>query len=249
MLPDLVAKFGRMPDSSRLRLGFSCLAPLAAALLGCASAAPRLPPGEPPTPGSVSREEPGGDAADPHEAALLRQLQEPWGGRRDKDNQLVVPVPDRRIDQRVRFWALDHFVGFRYGADYHVVNVVFIHDLPEGTRNDSLTCLRKIEKWGRPQLKAFEVKLGEFQTVEQEWRDHEILVKTVDGHVDFGFKRRHFSAAYAAYPAYPNACIVFGMAVPWDDHEQLAKKVRDRWVAEAVPLLRPLTETRPYRKE
>src|SRR6202008_639942 len=122
----------------------------------------------------------------------------------------------------VRYWALDHFLGFRYGADYHVVNVVFIHDLPEGTPNNSLTCMRKIEKWGRPQLKAFEVKLSEPHTVEQKWRDKPVLVTSVDGYVDFGLKRRQFSAAYAAYPAYPNACLVFGMAVPWDGQEALA---------------------------
>jgi len=29
---------------------------------------------------------------------------------------------------------------------------------------------------------------------------------------------------------------------------RIAKKVRDRWIREAVPLIRPMTPTRPFRK-
>ena len=42
--------------------------------------------------------------------------------------------------------------------------------------------------------------------------------------------------------------MVFGVGVPWRDHEELAKKVRDRWIKEAVPLIRPMTPMRPFRK-
>jgi hypothetical protein len=220
---------------------------LAVAAGGCAST-PRQPPGEPPSPASVTRESPGGDAHDPELVALERQLSQPWGARKDKDNQLVVPMPDQRNYKRVRFWAVDHFVGFRYGEDYYVVNDVFVQDVPEGERVNSRTCMRRIEKWGRPQLKSFEVKLTPARVGERTWRGQDILVTVVDGHVDFGLKRRQFSAAYAAYAVYPHACLVFGMAVPWGEHADLARRVRDRWVEEGVSRLEPLTETRPYRK-
>jgi hypothetical protein len=92
------------------------------------------------------------------------------------------------------------------------------------------------------------VKLEESHVKQGRWRDQNIFVKTVDGYLDLGFKRRKFSAAYATYAAYPDACMVFGFAVPWGEHEGLAKQVRDRWVAEGVAMIEPLTELRPYRK-
>ena len=80
------------------------------------------------------------------------------------------------------------------------------------------------------------------------WQGKSILVESVDGYVDFGLERRKFSAAYAAYPAYPDACLIFGMAVPWREHEDLARQVRDRWVKEGVPQIRTMTPTRPVRQ-
>jgi hypothetical protein len=217
------------------------------ALGGCATT-PRQPPGKPPSPASITEDEPGGDAHDPEAAALQRQLDIPWGWRTDKDNQLRVPLVDYQHFKRVRYLVFDHFVGFRYGKDYLVMNAAFVHDVPDGEKNDTTSCMRRAEKWAWPQLKSFQVQLERPSTVEQAWHGESVLVKTVEGYVDFGLKRRRFSGAYAAYPAYPKACLVFGVAVPWGDHGDLARKVRDRWVAEAVPKLQPLTKTRPYRK-
>lgn len=245
-----VGALKRMDSRNRLPRGSFSLGGLLLCCLffsGCASA-PKQPPGEPPTPETVNRENPGGDAHDPQLVALRRQLESPWGARRDKDNQLIVPLPDYKNYKRVRFWAIEHFVGFRYGKDYYVMNAAFVQDVPDGVEANSKNCLRRMEKWGRPQIKSFDIKLGPAETVGQKWRGEDISVKVLDGHLDFGFKRRRFSAAYAAYPAYQHACLVFGMVVPWDEHEELAKQVRDRWVAEGVPRLVPLTETRPFRK-
>jgi hypothetical protein len=219
-----------------------------ALLLGCASAGTQ-PPGAPPSPKSISKETPGGDAHDPHQAALLRQLEMPFGFGMDKDHQLRVPMPDPRNQKRVRYWAIEHFTGFRYGSDYHVMNVVLVQDVPDGSKEDTHSCLQRVDKWAFPQLKSYEVKLGAPTLTEVEWEGKPITVKSVDGQFAFGLEQREFSAAYAAYPAYPDACLVFGIAVPWRDQEELAKKVRDRWVHEAVSRLKPLTPTRPYRKE
>jgi hypothetical protein len=228
--------------ASRLALGFVVVS------FGCAST-PRQPPGKPPTPASITREDPGGDAHDPEEAALRRQLELPWGWRTDKDRQLIVPLVDHGNYKRVRYWIFDHFVGFRYGKEYLVMNAAFVQDVPEGEPIDGPSCMRRAEKWSRPQLKSFQVKLGAPSVVQQEWRGQPILVKTMDGYVDFGLKRRRFSGAFAAYPAYPRACLVFGVAVPWGEHGDLAKQVRDRWVAEGVHRIKPLTKDRPHRKE
>lgn len=221
---------------------------LGLALAACATTQTQ-PPGAPPSPSSVTLEEPGGDAADPQEAALKRQLELPWGWATDKDEQLRVPMVDQNNMKRVRYWVLDHFTGFRYGSDFYVMNVVLIQDVPKGEEMDSRTCLQRAEKWGHPQLRSWEVKFSDIQTSTTHWRNLPIVVKSVDGYVDIGFERRKFSAAYAAYPAYPDACLVFAMGVPWEKHEDLAKAVRDRWVKEGVPRMVPLTPTRPFRKE
>jgi hypothetical protein len=228
-----------------LRVSFVGVSALAVA---CAST-PTQSPGSPPSPKTVTMEQPGGDAHDPHEAALLRQIHEPWGFQEDKDGQVRIPLVDWKNYERVRYWAIDHFVGFKYGKDYHVLNSVFILDVPAGTPEDSESCLKRAEKWGHPQIESFEIKLASQHVTEGRWNGMPIYVMSTDGYLDFGLERRHFSAAYAAYPAYSDACLVFGFAVPWREHEDLAKQVRDRWVKEGVPRVQLLTKTRPYRKD
>jgi len=226
----------------------SLIVPIAAlSAFGCTTTA-RQPPGAPPTPASITHDNPGGDASDPHEAALERQLNLRWGFQEDKDGQLRVPLVDWKNYDRVRYWVFDHFVGFKYGTDYHVLNAVVLLDVPDGTPMDPHGCMQRLEKWAFPQFKNFDVKVDETQYSEVRWRDHDITVKSMDGYVDFGLERRRFSAAYAAYDAYSDACLGFGVAVPWRDQKELAQKVRDRWVHEGVALLNPLTPKRPYRQ-
>ncbi|HMJ12398.1 MAG TPA: hypothetical protein VK524_13330 [Polyangiaceae bacterium] len=213
---------------------------------GCGSSPVRQPAGAPPTPASISVAEPGGDASDTHEAALLRQLMEPWGARNDKDDQVHVPTPDWENWKRVRFWGIEHFAGFRYGAEHHVVSILLVQDAEPG--DDSRDCLRRFELDARKRLSAYDVKLGRASERETLWRNIPISVRSVDGSLALGFSRREFSAAWAAYPAYPNACLVYAMAVPWDTRAELARRVRDRWAAEGFQRLHTLTSTRPYRR-
>src|SRR5712675_1924385 len=99
---------------SRLEGLVACFG-LAAVATGCSSTV-HAPPGAPPTPKSVTHDHPGGDAADPNEAALQRQLDERWGYQEDKDGQLRIPLVDWKNWERVRYWVFDHFVGFKYGT-------------------------------------------------------------------------------------------------------------------------------------
>jgi hypothetical protein len=202
----------------------------------------------PPSPESVSSKEPGGDSDDKQEAALLRQLEEPWSARSDKDDQIMLPLADRPNWKRVRFWGVEHFVGFRYGDDHHVLSVGFVHELPPDTPVNSEMCMRRFEQWGRPQTKPYDVKFGPFEVHHQRWRDQRLEIHAVDGQAAAGFTTARFSAAWAAYPAYPNACFVYAVAVPWRDHPELARAVRDRWVKEGFVHLEPKTSDRPVRK-
>lgn len=218
------------------------------AVIGCGATAPQRAPGQPPTPATISKAEPGGDAHDPHEAALKRQLEQPWGQRPDKDDQLLFPMPDEEHWKRIRFWGVDHFVGFRYGKSAHVVIAGLVQDVEPGERLDSERCLRRFDKWARPQLRAYNVKLGPVLHRSGTWRDQPIVIQTVDGQVDWAFSRKRFTAAWAAYPAYPTACLIYAVGAQWGEHPELAKQVIERWIREGFAQIMPLTQDRPYRK-
>lgn len=224
-----------------------CLAVLG--LAGCGSSAQATqPPGVPPRPSTVTVAEPGGDAHDPHSAALARQLSEPWGERNDKDNQLLVPLPDTPKWKRVRYFGIEHFLGFRYGDDHHVIALAFVQELEPGTVADSKTCIRRFESWARARAKPFEPKLSEVGERDSKWRDRPLSIRFVDGYADVGLSRHEFSAAWAAYPAYPDACLIYAIAVPWREHGEVAKKVRDRFLTEAFERVNPLTPNKAMRK-
>ncbi len=229
-----------------MRLSILCLTSVMAA---CGSSPQTQPPGALPTPTSVTLASPGGDAHDPHWGALTRQLQEPWGRRNDKDDQLHAPLPDWEKWKRVRYWGLDHFTGFRYGDDHHAIAIAFVLDMPENSRITSGICVRRFEAWARPQVKGYDVQLEPFAEHQGTWRDQAITIRTVDGYVDTAFSRRHFSAAWAGYAVYSGACLVYAVAVPWRTQAALAKQLRDRWVREGFDKIHPLTEEAPTRKD
>jgi len=204
---------------------------------------------QPPSPQSITVKQPGGDAPDREGAALFRQLDEAWGQRGDKDDQLLLPLPDAEHWKRVRYWGVEHFVGFRYGSDHHVLAIGFVQELPPGTPINTDTCMRHFEAWGRPQTKPFDVKFGPFAVYHQRWREQRLDVHAVDGRFSAGFSTTSFSAAWAAYPAYTDGCLIYAVAVPWRDHPELAKQVRDRFVSEGFTKLDARTTEHAVRKE
>ena len=227
--------------------GFGLL--VAFVLGGCGSgAAPSTKPaGAPPTPTTVTLQHPGGDAADPHVAALERLLKEPWGQRGDKDNQLLVALPDAANWKRVRYWGVEHFLGFRYGKEHHALVVIFVQNVEE-QQPSSEDCLRHFDAWGRPLIKPFDVDFDPFHPHHSKFRAKSLVTLDVDGKLSLGFSRPEFSAAWAAYPLYPKTCLISAVAVPWRTNHDLAQKVRDRFVSEGFAQLQPLTEEPPHRK-
>jgi hypothetical protein len=230
-----------------LRRGFWLLSALA--LGGCSSGAtaPAKPPGVPPTPATVTVQQPGGDAADPQAAALQRLLAEPRGQRGDKDQQLNVALPDPDNWKRVRYRGVDNFLGFRYGKEHYGMVVVFVQESEE-EQPSSEECLRRFENWGRPLARPFDVEFQPFHPSYQRFRERPVIALSVDGELSFAFSRPKFSAAWAAYSIYPHACLISAVAVPWRENSELAQKVRDRFVAEGFRQLQPLTDVRPTRK-
>ena len=202
----------------------------------------------PPAKASVTVKEPGGDAPDPHFAALERLANAPWGVRNDRDGQVNVPLPDSDNWKRVRYFGVEHFVGFRYGDDHHALVIAFTRPLPAGTPMKSDTCMRSFEAWGLPQTHPFDVKFSPFETSLGKWQGKILESRTVDGRVNLGFTSSEFSGAWAAYPAYADGCLVVAVAVPWREHKDLAQKLRDRWVSEGFPLTVVASDARPERK-
>ena len=80
------------------------------------------------TPESVTRHDPGGDALNPHEAALERLGAERIGRKNDKFGTLLVALRDARNWSRVRFFGHPTRAAFRYGDDHHAVVVIDYRD-------------------------------------------------------------------------------------------------------------------------
>jgi hypothetical protein len=235
---------------------FGCGASASSGALGLSSNTPNSAVGTVQHPTSTGASAGGLDLApnepngphDEHWRSLQRLLSEPWRRKADRDEQLLVPLSDAGHWKRVRFWLIDHFTGFRYGDDMSAVNVVLVQDVEPGVTPTAELCMKRAERWARPQMRSFDVRMGPIHSRKAEWHHDEIPVRTADAVVDYGFGPMQFSAAWAAYPAYTDACLVFAFAVPWGEHRELAQQVRERWIDEGVRRIKPLTQERPYRK-
>ncbi|MGE5783671.1 MAG: hypothetical protein ACM3ZE_03740 [Myxococcales bacterium] len=200
-----------------------------------------------PTPGTINLSRPGGDAPDPHAAAMVRLLEEPFGELKDKDNQVVLSYPDSSNWKRVRYRLFEHLVGFRYGDHFDSTVVVLAYDTRAGRTAESRSCIRQAETMVRPRLRAFSVAIGPITETEIEWQGKRVVVHSVDGAFPWGFKRIEFTAAWAAYPAYEHACLIHGIGVRHEERVDLAHAVRDRWILDVAPNLETRTSTKPYR--
>jgi len=217
---------------------------------GCATKPPALPPGLPPTPASITRANPGGDAADPEEAALARLAAESWGFRRDRFNTLRIPLTDWKHWQRVRLWNHPTRTAFRYGDDHYAVIGVWYTPI-EGD-NDPDTCIAKFLSENTPVAEAYGARVGKVKVVHTEQDvDGEMrpmTIRVIDGSVESLFESNDYVGALAAYQSWPGTCLLHGFAVVATEHHELAVKIRDRWVAEgAVRLLweKRITEAPP----
>jgi hypothetical protein len=202
-----------------------------------------------PSPDSVEQDEPGGDAPDPHAAALARLLTQGFGWASDKDDQVRIQLPDPGTWKRVRYRGFEHLTGFRYGEDHHAISVVIVHDTRQGRAPTSESCMRYAETLARPRAHALSVETQPIVETQFLWRGKPLLVHSVDGEFPFGFRRISFAAAWVAYPAYESACLYQAFGVKYEGHPELARKLRDRWVMQAATQVDVRTTTKPYRHE
>jgi hypothetical protein len=220
------------------------LAVLGLLALSACSVAQRQPPGVPPSPASITKDEPGGDADNPEVAALDRLLTQSWGQRADKRGAVMLGLPDSANWRRVTFWLIDTFTGFRYGDDHHAVAALFVRDAPSPGA-DSQACLREFEAWAESQASAFraEVSVGSLDTTH--WRESVIAIRRREGAVAWGLETRRYAAVYASYPFWDGSCATLAYAFPMKEDPDLAIRVRDRFAAQAFPRIIARGRNRP----
>ncbi len=210
---------------------------LSSAVLGCsASVPPPRPQWAPPTPRSVTIQNPGGDALDPEWAALDRLAREPWGARRDRTDTLLVPLVDARHWQRVRLWGYPTRAAFRFGDEHYGVVAVWYQ--PTAGKSDPETCLDSFLAEARPAAELYGTRVLATRRVPMVQRAgaslRPMVVQIVDAAVDGIFSVREYAGALASYPSWPGTCLIEGFVVVADNHKELAARVRDRWVAEGA---------------
>lgn len=225
---------------------------LSSALLGCSASVPPRPVGAPPTPQTVTVQNPGGDAADPEQAALDRLAREPWGVRRDRTNTLLVPLVDAAHWQRVRLWGYPTRAAFRFGDDHH--GVVALWFSPTTGPSDPQSCLDRFLAEARPAAEAYGTRILASRPAHPPPQPSEpfrvglatealpgapssgpMVVQVIDAEVDGIFSSRGYAGALAAYPSFPGTCLIQGFVVVASGHWDLASRIRDRWVAEGAP--------------
>lgn len=216
----------------------------------CASSVPVQPPGKPPTPKSVTRQNPGGDAADPEFAALSRLVKAPWGVRKDRYGTLRVPLVDWKLWQRIKLWGQPTRAAYRFGDEHYAVVVIFYTSI-DGD-NAPETCLNKFVAEKTPIAEGYGARIGETRLLRTEQRidgeERPLVIKVMDGGVDSVVDSNEYAGALAAYQSWPGTCLIQGFGVVATRHRDLAVKIRDRWLAEGAPKLTwepKLTEAPP----
>ncbi|MDB5214385.1 MAG: hypothetical protein JWO86_2312 [Myxococcaceae bacterium] len=130
--------------------------------MGCSSSAvqsatPSKPVAPSPPPRDDGKPAQGGDGGDLHSAALEQLRIAPMGPKTDKQNSIVVPLPDAPNWTRVRFLTVPGLVGFRYGKSHHAIVAGFVTHVDDNTVEGA--CSKSFESWAMPWVEAFEVDL------------------------------------------------------------------------------------------
>ena len=230
---------------------------LAAALAFCAACSTAAPAQAPPPAASkpvVAAPPPkddgkaaqGGAGGDDHSAALEELKVAAIGKKADKQNSVLVPLPDAEHWTRVRFLTVKSLVGFRYGKDHHAIFGGLVTHVDDN--NVQGACTKSFEKWAQPFIDAFDIELGHDAPSAFPWSPfapaHEakkvsiVDVDSVHAKTATILSRESYEAAWAAYPAWGDkSCLVVGIAIPVRDDPSRAREVRDRFVKDVFPAL------------
>jgi hypothetical protein len=223
-------------------LGAGCAtntAPVAPTAAGSSADAPAAS-GEvaKPTPSTVTKEEPGGDSADPELAALTRLAEEPISRRWDKPETLQIRLVDSKVWRRVRAETTPSRAMFRYGDDTYALAVIFYQPAEEG--DDPKSCLKQFMKFADDQASTFDVSYQTSPVYDREQKvagdsKKPMVVQLLEGHVNAPFFQDDYVGGVAAYQSFPKTCLVEAFAALSTHHPDAARRARDRWVNDAAP--------------
>lgn len=193
-----------------------------------------------PTPGSITKEEPGGDAPDPELAALTTLAEGKVSRRWDKPEVLQVHLVDSKLWRRVKASALPSRVMFRYGDETHALAVVMYQ--PSEGPDDVRSCLAKFMHFADDAASTYDITYEVSPVYERQQKleggkTQTMLLQLAEGRVNAPFFQDDYVGGIAAYPSFPGTCLVQAIAFIATDHPEAARRARDRWVNDAAPLL------------
>lgn len=209
----------------------------ALAMLGCSA--------KPPTPVKVvasTQPTPHSGADDrgpksPHGDALGRLLDAPWAARVDRRRTVSLPLPDGAAWTHVKYFGVTTLAGYRYGDEHHVALAVFTFAPPKGGATVD-GCAKRLWDWGDDRAKLYDVEISDPRVEEFEWpagSKTKAKIFVVDGRRRSLLGTKKYAAAYAIYPAWPEACLAVGFAVPEAGATIEARALRERLVRDALP--------------
>jgi len=207
---------------------------------------PKVPPGLPPDPKTISAKEPGGNAYDPQKAALDRLASEDWGWKKDKLDNFHVPLSDWQNWKRVKYWGVPTFVGFRYGDNHRAVAALWARAVQSGDPSTPAACLNRFEEWATPLAQGYSTTISnERDSLVRGKGKDEIVVRTLEATVHSIFGNRKYLGVVGTTIGWPNVCLTWGYAFKVEDAEDAARKARDRYAKEAFQQLERMKETAP----
>ncbi len=226
------------------RVGVFALAVPCLAGLGCSSASlSNVPVTAAPPPRDDGEAAQGVGGGLSHSAALEQLKIGHPGFVMDRQGSIRFPLPDARHWTRVKFWGIESLAGFRYGKEHHaVVGATVTHvpaDAPQGA------CTKSFEEWAAPWVQAFEVEIEREPPRAIPWNAKIVDIDVLYARAATLAAREGYAVAYAAYPAWPGACLILGIAVPAREDEERAKEVRDRFAQEVLPHVQVIAQEEP----
>jgi hypothetical protein len=248
-------------DVSRVSRAFAAAALLlvTGATGACSSTAVQsTTPARPVAPASPPKDDgktaQGGSGGDTHSAALEQLRTAALAPKTDKQNSVIVPLPDGQNWTRVKFLTVPGLVGFRYGKAHHAIVAGFVTHVDDNAVEGA--CNKSFEKWAMPWIEAFEVDLHHDAPAAFSWAlpsaektaPKKIAIVDVDplfAKTATVLSRENYAAAWTAYPAWDKACLIMGVAIPARDDEARAREVRDRFVKEVFPKIIVTGTTEP----
>jgi hypothetical protein len=227
---------------------------LAALLPACTASPPPQPAvavAPAPPPKDDGKPAKGGEGGAAHAAALEQLKVAPLGPRVDKQNSVVVNLPDAQHWMRVKFWGVPSVVGFRYGKDHHAVVGAIVTHVDDNTVPGA--CMKSFEEWATPLVDMFEVDVNRLPSEPFTWPDatkavpkQQADVAVIDAKTATIAVHDRYAVAYATYPAWgTTACLVVGVAIPARDEDARAAAVRDRFVREVLPSVQVISPEEP----